>query len=117
VPAGAGVSVPLYEWRCETCGESRAEAVRLSELGDRHPSAEAHPCPQGHGAMGFVWPGRSTHISLQFPLHDAADKYQDIFFADLKRRERTTILDRHRERVDRKAGEERVKREGAKVFV
>jgi len=109
--------MPSYEWRCETCGESRAEALRLSELGDRHPSAEQYPCPQGHGAMGFVWPGRSTHISLHFPLHDAADKYQDIFWGDQKRRARTTILERHRERVDRKAGEERIRQDGAKIFV
>lgn len=109
--------MPLYEWRCGQCGASKVETIRLSELGDRHPSAEKPPCPQGHGAMAYQWPGRLTHISLQFPLHDAADKYQDIFFADLKRRERTTMLGRHQERKDRAAGEERIRREGAKIFV
>jgi hypothetical protein len=67
--------------------------------------------------MAFEWPGRSTHVSLQFPLHDAADKYQDIFWGNQAYRKRTTMMVRHREREDRKAGEARIRRGGGKIFV
>ena len=108
---------PLFEWQCESCGASKAETVPLSEVGDgkRHPMDEKPPCPRGHGLMTPLLGGR-PHISQHFPLWDAGEKYAAQVESEDSHPQEPSF-DRYEEAQERKRGEERIRRDGAKVIV
>jgi len=59
----------------------------------------------------------NRHPALDFPLHDAGDRYAMQVESDEKEAERVPQFDRYMEADERKRGERRIEREGRRVFV
>ena len=105
---------------CYECGASKTETLSVSEIGDepgqRHPMAECFPCPKcKHKQMQPVMGGK-LHISQDFPLWNAGERYGCQVEQDAKDEQRDPV-DRYQEAAEQRRGEARIKREGPKVRV
>ena len=111
--------MPQYQWDCvqPSCGGRISQFISLAEIEarDLHPSAMKPSCPKCGNPTTYNWGGK-LKIDMDFPLWDAGERYAAQVEHDEAHPE-VPSYDRYQEAQERKQGERRIRREGAKIFV
>ena len=106
--------MPIFGWRCVTCGTVRDEFIPLAEVDARRPDTMVVTCDCG-AKMEYQWP-MNRAVSLDFPLHDAPERYQRDMETN-EREEQRPIYERYAEGEERKAWDRKRDRGEGRIIV